>query len=329
MLNETAKATTPPPLPTGNVEQRINALRELFAHGSFFSVNGNACSANHGSCNNCNLERTMVQRLGYPNRQGNVDAWTCAAFARFAWFYVFGQPWDRNASPNFQPPTNGQSIPVAQARPGDIFLFGQNGSDGHWAMYIGSVNGQRRFIQSNQTAATSGQRTNRVCHNTPAPTASNRPLRMVVRANTYDEINTIPTGRYYIRTLTGGGFIGIQPNAANNSELSFYSQGRLNDNALWNVHRPTNGADRQIRSINPVGGGIGMLRNQNNNNGEVIVGTTTTNLTIVPNSDGTFFIRNGASGSALEVYREFGHIAGIRWGNYVGNADQKFIFVPQ
>jgi len=91
ILNEPVEASTPPPFPSGNIEQRINALRGLFANGSFFSVNGNACSSNHGSCNNCNLGRTM-QRLGYPNLQGNVDAWTCAAFARFAWFYVFGHP---------------------------------------------------------------------------------------------------------------------------------------------------------------------------------------------------------------------------------------------
>ncbi|MCL2049333.1 MAG: stalk domain-containing protein [Defluviitaleaceae bacterium] len=159
-----------PASPTGNVEQRIEALRQIFPNGSYFSKNKSACS--HGRfnvCDNCSLTGAM-QGLGYPNRMGMPESWTCVAFSMYAFYYVFGTPYDTLAY-NGRAPSGASLVSQAQARPGDIYVW----NNAHMAMYLG--NG--KFFESNFEAP------NKVSHG--ASLATTAPS-YIVRANNYDEI---------------------------------------------------------------------------------------------------------------------------------------------
>jgi uncharacterized repeat protein (TIGR02543 family) len=184
----------PPAPPSGNVDQRIGQLRHMFpGDNSFFSGNGDACAGTfHASCtvNNCRLENAM-RRIGYTVAQSQQfgDVWTCAAFARFAYWYVFGIVWNRSG---INIPQNSIEVLPSQARAGDIFIWYQptNERNMHWAVLLenNSVAANRRFFQSNRTEI-GGKQTNRVCYNTTF-TCSTRTSLRVIRANNYDAINT-------------------------------------------------------------------------------------------------------------------------------------------
>jgi hypothetical protein len=193
----------PPAPPTGNVAQRIQQLLIMYPHNSYFSGNDDRCATNHASCavNNCRLENAM-RRRSYTVAQSQQfgDVWTCAAFARFAYWYVFGIVW--NAS-GFNVPRDSREVPLAEARIGDIVMFGVPGA-GHWGMYLGvNSSGERIYFHSN---AGSGNRTNRVSYET---TYTSHSITHVIRANNYDTINqntiTLTRNPTTGGTVTGGG----------------------------------------------------------------------------------------------------------------------------
>jgi hypothetical protein len=165
-----AEASGIPPRPTGNVEQRIAALRARFPHGAFFSANGRVCTHERREiCNNCRLSDTM-RSMGYPSSMGIHEAWTCVAFARYAFFYIFGVTADTGGYSGIAP-TGSTRITAAQMRIGDVAVWANR----HWAIYLG--NG--RYYQSNIRG------TNQVDYNT---TFSGTP-DWAFRANNYDAVN--------------------------------------------------------------------------------------------------------------------------------------------
>jgi hypothetical protein len=176
------KVTAALPTPTGNVANRIQQLRQLFDTNSYFSENGNACTHSSSShCNasnndfNCRFTEIMRRRFNYSQTQVNLHSWadTCAGFARFAYFYIFGNPWNVSGS---NAPSTAEILPttlIADARPGDIVRWSTNT---HWALYLGN----NLFFHSNING------TNRVSYGT----AFDGTIIQIIRANNYDEINS-------------------------------------------------------------------------------------------------------------------------------------------
>lgn len=199
------------PDPAGNIQQRIAQLQSVLADGAYFSANGEACG--HGqfsTCDNCLLRLTMTQYLGYEQSVAvgvSVDAWTCVAFARFAFFYIFGVTgWQVGAFKNACIPTTyAERLPFSEARLGDIVVWTTDGESGHYAIYLGQVDGENRYYQSNSDSGSGA--TNRIRYNTPYD-ALGAPSH-VIRAKNYDVINGV-----VIRTLT------LNPNGGSVSPTS-------------------------------------------------------------------------------------------------------------
>ena len=160
-----------PASPKGNVETRIESLRALYPDGSYFSVNGKACThGTLGTCNNCSLSGNM-KKMGYNQTQKMVQGWTCVAFARFAFFYIFGIPYDVLMYNN-KAPTGTKLIKKSQALPGDLFVWNNK----HVAVYLGG----NKFYHSNVGSP------NRVSYGSGY---SGTPS-YIIRANNYNTINS-------------------------------------------------------------------------------------------------------------------------------------------
>jgi hypothetical protein len=197
-----------PAAPTGNVQQRIdNYLKSLFPNNSYFHVYNSACS--HGTyqtCDDCKLSNVMMQRLGYSSRQGNIEAWTCVAFARYAYFYVFGNPWDTGTNP-----TTSTTVPSTNALPGDVFIWWTTATSGeikHAAMYLGND----LFFHSNVNG------TNKVSYGTAF---TNGVLNRVVRANNYAQIDNVNTTFSGATPISLNTYEGVSVTAAN--QKRYYS----------------------------------------------------------------------------------------------------------
>ena len=179
-------AEASPPQAYGNVADRMQQIRTLFPRNSHFGATSNSCGVSHARCTpvdtfcNCSLRGALV-RLGYTRAQANAVDWsyTCAAFARYVWYYIFGTHWDTQG---FDRPRNGRLLaPGESPRAGDIYYF--EGSGGrHWAVYASSSYGRPRFIQSNVGI------TNIVTHQTEFDDKT-RPFVGIMRSTRYDEAN--------------------------------------------------------------------------------------------------------------------------------------------
>ena len=137
------------------VTDKINSLLSLFPNGSYFSKNGSACGHGAGSsCSNCKLSniltRSDLSGLGYSKGVDYTDGYTCVAFARFAFRYVFGTSF---SSSNYQSVKSGsfnQSL-FSSAKTGDIIgFYNSSGTFQHYAMFIGDAgSSSAKFYQAN------------------------------------------------------------------------------------------------------------------------------------------------------------------------------------
>ena len=165
-----------PASPAGNVLERIQQLRSIFPDGSYFSANGAACGhSNLSSCSNCSLSGVMTKKLGYSNTAGMPEGWACVAFAKYAYYYVFGIPYNTTVY-NYNVPSNSSSISLAQAKPGDIFVWNFK----HMAMYLGN----NQFFHSNFGGINKVSYGSATKHGNPD---------YIIRANNYDQINNSST----------------------------------------------------------------------------------------------------------------------------------------
>ena len=130
---------------TGTVEERIEQLRQRFPHGSFFTVNNERCwhsAETPNMCSNCRLSGVM-NSMGYSGLYGIRDAYTCVAFARYAFWWVFGVEHNVAAYSGGIPPGTHRINSRAEALPGDLIIWnpgsrsGRMANTGHMAMYLG------------------------------------------------------------------------------------------------------------------------------------------------------------------------------------------------
>ncbi len=117
----------------GTVDDKLAQIQKMYPNGSYFTVNGQPCTSHgsYGTCNNCEL--THILQARHPEMYGKLtgQAWTCLAFAKFSFYYLFGH----TAS------TNVKQVSLAEARPGDFVSFmDENGNEKHYAIIIDSKN---------------------------------------------------------------------------------------------------------------------------------------------------------------------------------------------
>ena len=131
------------------VLNKISQLKSLFPDGSYFSKDGKACSASNASthtCNNCKLEgvltgnskaiNTIVPSICTGSRR---SCWTCVAFGRFAFCYIFGHDTNTNIieydSKNYGGICDNY---ITKLKPGDYLeCFDSNGKFRHVAIFLG------------------------------------------------------------------------------------------------------------------------------------------------------------------------------------------------
>ena len=169
--------------PHGNVEDRMHQLRQRFpgGPGSYFTASGRSCG--YGSlpgthtCNNCSLHSVMAA-MGYDSHTRNqlTGAWTCVAFARYAFFYIFGVDTGSLTQPSAYVTRMND---LSQLRPGDFVVERNYAHSGIFSRREGdSIIILESNIQSTNRVAPYGAR--------PRPASA---ISHFLRANNYDEIN--------------------------------------------------------------------------------------------------------------------------------------------
>ena len=134
-----------------DVKAKISSLQGLFPAGSYFTVNGKSCGnatpeqrGKHG-CSNCNLgniltnnskaKNTIVPSVCTGNRR---SCYTCVAFARFAFCYIFGHDTNTNTNEISSASYGGVNDTFASAlKPGDyLAFFNKSGVFTHAAIFL-------------------------------------------------------------------------------------------------------------------------------------------------------------------------------------------------
>ena len=115
---------------SSGVQTKIAEIESQYPTGSYFSANGKACG--HGqdtTCSNCRLSNVCPSAV-----PTCINAYTCLAFARYAFWYIFGLSPDAQ-SYEWATLDTINSI----AKPGDFITFYYpNGKYYHAAIYLGS-----------------------------------------------------------------------------------------------------------------------------------------------------------------------------------------------
>ena len=132
------------------VLDRISQLKSLFPEGSYFSKYGNACSASDArthACSNCKLDEILKYNSKAKNTivpsvctSGSRRAcWTCVAFGRFAFCYIFGHDTNTNKleydSKNYGGICDSY---ISMLKPGDYLeCYDSKGDFRHVAIFLG------------------------------------------------------------------------------------------------------------------------------------------------------------------------------------------------
>ncbi|MBQ4283290.1 MAG: InlB B-repeat-containing protein [Lachnospira sp.] len=121
---------------SNNASDRIEDLKKLFPSGSFFSVNGQACShTSSETCSNCNLVNVLKRDDLKDYRFSDGGSWTCLGFAKFAWYFIHGKIWSGSYDVIINKGTANKDF-FNQAVPGDmIYYFDASGNFRHAAIF--------------------------------------------------------------------------------------------------------------------------------------------------------------------------------------------------
>lgn len=155
------------------VEQKLNQLVSMYPNGSYFSANGGACGHTaYDVCNNCKL--TSILSARHPEMVGKVSSqvWTCCAFARFNFYYMFGID-----TYDFRDCTQ---VSLNNAKVGDFVKFNM-GSYNHYGIFLYARDGKVFIYDANGTGST-----NRVAYGNGITTSK---INAIYRANNYDAVN--------------------------------------------------------------------------------------------------------------------------------------------
>lgn len=198
------------------VMQKIERLKSLYPEGSYFTDNGKSCgSAGHKSCDHCKLSNIL--RARHPEMVGklNGESWSCCAFARFAFYYIFEHGTD---STELNMTYVGNSF--NKARPGDYIIYYSGKNPAHYGIYLSG----NQIIDSNATGVGA-------CQVKYGNTSSNTYKTIkVYRSTNYEAINNKDQGLFddvymgmwhydYVKYLKEKGIMtGLNPTTFGSSE---------------------------------------------------------------------------------------------------------------
>lgn len=209
----------------GGVQTAMNQILSDYPSGSFFTVNGQACT--HGArqtCSNCSL-KAICRAKGKSLSSGQGDAWTCIGFASYVMNQVFGVNITEKTKVSNKGPSNAAATFQA-AKVGDlIYFYRSNQSFGHAAVCMGVTDDSVTLLDCN-----AGKRCEVLYRTIPYAQMrryySSYEYCSVYRANTYDSVNgaATPQKQYTVhfnanggsvsqtaKTVTAGNFVGKMP----------------------------------------------------------------------------------------------------------------------
>lgn len=160
------------------VQNKINELRNMYPNNSYFSANGSACS--HGqnyTCSNCQLSYVINNRHPEYKNAGLNDGWTCKAFSRFAYYYMFGLN-------SYNITSNSTKVALSNASLGD---YVQVWGTGHAGIFLYASGGKYYLYESNVSTA------NRVGYALVGYSASD--ITGVYHANNYNSVDESTTNQ--------------------------------------------------------------------------------------------------------------------------------------
>ena len=192
----------------GGVQAKMNQILSDYPSGSYFTVNGRACTHDiWHSCTNCSL-LNISRAKGKTVPSGQGDAWTCIAFASYVMNQVFGTKLSGNITQvgNGKKDAN-QASTYQDARIGDlIYFYNAKGKFTHVAVCMGTTSNAIILYECNATGKTAEVSYRTIPYSQVSKNRSGV-YTSVYRAKNYDSINgessapkaTIDNGTY---TLT-------------------------------------------------------------------------------------------------------------------------------
>ncbi len=136
----------------GGVQSKINELQRLFPTGSYFTTNGKPSSGSGASeCYTKNVyaknPKIKNLNLGWKKIHG---AWSCCAFAHFAFRYTFGSEFtwsDSVSSKSTSDISNsGMNSFFAQCKVGDAIKWNYKGGGNHYMIFLGYTKDKKILV---------------------------------------------------------------------------------------------------------------------------------------------------------------------------------------
>ena len=195
---------------TEEVLDKIYEIRTLFPSGSHFTVDGETCTAHNKQdwCANCGL-RGIVDNL-YSNgnfnktfaQTGMTNGYTCMAFARFVYYYLFGVNYSDSArgqhSTKIYAYENGEVTLNTQTPAVGDFVYWNNSYGQHRAIYLAHDNENIYVMDANGV----GNEISVVSYD-HAKSWSSLDYCEIWHYNNYysNAISNISEGTYYIKSI--------------------------------------------------------------------------------------------------------------------------------
>lgn len=165
-------------LKTG-VEAGIDKLLAVYPTGSYFTKSGKEYKDSDGS--ECYLQN-IPERGGLPSgaEAYSNDCWSCCAFARYAYYVIFGESAAKAQAKTYS------TASFSGAQVGDIVFMHKRGTGagtGHWGVYLGYDNGKISIYDSNW------EHGNQVIYGNKINLAKYSDTITVYHSNSYNQIN--------------------------------------------------------------------------------------------------------------------------------------------
>ena len=192
------------------VWQKIEELRKLFPNGSYFTVNDKTCGmANEEqrkkhSCKNCLLSNILANNTKAKNTNvanilnaSDQNCYTCVAFAKFAYCYIFGHRSNEKDSNNTTISSSSyggvNSTFVSQLKPGDYLCFFKGDNFVHAAIYLGcNQNKNQIYVYENNYGESSYSELSKVLYNNSKDCSKYSKIT-AIRSKTYSETLDLTT----------------------------------------------------------------------------------------------------------------------------------------
>lgn len=191
---------------TGGVQEKMSQIMSDFPKGSYFTVNGAACTHDkYHSCSNCSLLNiSKAKGKSVPPGQGN--AWTCVGFASYVMNQTFGTKLSGNIMQIGAAKQNANQASTYQdARVGDlIYFYNAKKQFTHIAICMGTTSDAVLLYECNASGGTAQISYRSIPYSQVSAGRSGRYVT-VFRAKNYDAIDAQGLSRITITFDPNGG----------------------------------------------------------------------------------------------------------------------------